>query len=109
MEQAEKKRGKRQNSEPAACTSRAKCAEKNEEALEEAKTIMSQLESKHEVRILLNSIMVGPNKSVDVPPQYKFFKVNACSSQLLVLLPTHPLRSVPPLRESMLVLNCSIS
>ena len=56
MEQAEKKSGKRQNSEPAACTSkskRAKCAEKNEEALSWKVSM--------EVRILLNSIMVGPN------------------------------------------------
>ena len=50
MEQAEKKRGKYQNSKLAACTSKskcAKCAEKNEEALEEAKTLLSQLKSKH--------------------------------------------------------------
>ena len=84
VEQAEKKSGKRQKSEPAACTSkskRAKCAEKNEEALEEAKTLMSQLESKHgstyspeQYHGWAQLISIKKHKSLDVPPQYKFFK-----------------------------------
>jgi hypothetical protein len=84
VEQAEKKRGKRQNNEAAACTStskRAKCAEKNEEALKEAETIMSQLQSKHgsmyspeQYHAWAQLIGIKKHKSLDVPPQYTFFQ-----------------------------------
>ena len=76
----------------------AKCAEKNEEALED---MMSQLESKHgsmyspeQYHGWAQLIGIKKHKSLDVSPQVP---------------PTHPLRPAPPLRESMLVLNCSIS